>query len=367
MLQSAKVECFTHFAASKKSKVQLSDSLKLVAEHSLHMANPQFYIEMSKLILELQHLLGMEEKACETWFDYGLFLFGQGDYDGAKNALGNAIKGFNNMGLAASTSFLGQCHFQMGVIDSHLGNFQEAIVSFQKAQESKIMFVKGNTSTAICRHWLGYLYRQRKYLDKAREAQRRALQEMEEDSSDAASGSFISDCCFELGCVYHEIGNFENAVSFHQKSLTIREEQFACFKLKLQSYVHLAVVLYDRSVMFSKSVVANELISQIVALLEKAVTLCQEQAQSGNLRDIFPVVMIAHTERLERINDILSLALELCRKLCSVLGEKNKEIKERVEKIKSDFKNLLGTVVEANEMENSSVLHDERGSGNRSV
>lgn len=352
MLQFAKVECLAHFAAAKRRKVQFSDSLKLVAEHSLQTANPQFYIEMCKLVLELQQLLGMDEKASETWFDYGMFLFGQGDFSGAKDALKNAIKGFNSVGHAINTFFLGQCHFQMGVIDSHLGNFQEAIMSFQKASESKIMFGKGNISTAICQHWLGYLYRQRKYLEKALQAQHRALQEMEKDATDATdatSGSFISDACFELGCIYHEIGDFKNAVSFHQKSLSIRDEHISHFKPKLQSYIHLAVVLYDRSVKFSRPCEANELVLQIVPLLETAVTLCQEQSQSGNLCDRFPVIMLAHTDRLERISDILSLACELCRNLCSVLGEKDKEVKHKMEKIKADFKNLLRTIVEKGE------------------
>lgn len=353
MLQSARAECHDHFAASKKRKVQFSDSLKLVAEHSLQTANPQFYIEMCKLILELQHLLGMNEKSSETWFDYGMFLFGQGDYSGAKDALGNAIKGYISLGHTVNSVFLGQCHFQMGVIDSHLGHFQEAMVSFQKALESKIMFGKGNMSNAVCHHWLGYLYRQRKHLEKALQAQSRALHEMEKDAVDATSGSFISDSCFELGCIYHEIGDFKNAVSCHQRSLFIREEQVAHFKPKLQSYVHLAVVLYDRSVKFSRHCIANEVLnSEIVPLLEKAVTLCKEQSQSGNLRDKFPVIMLAHTDRLESIKDILSLALELCRSLCSVLGEKDKEAKQKMETIMTDFKNLLKTLV--------SDSHDER-------
>lgn len=376
MLQSAKAECLCHFAASKKQKVQFSDSLKLVAEHSLQTANPQFYIEMCKLILELQHLLGMDEKASETWFDYGLFLFGQWDYSGARDALKNAIKGFNSLGDSINSFFLGQCLFQMGVIDSHLGHFQEAMVSFQKALESKIMFGNGSISTAICHHWLGYLHRRRKHLEMALQAQSRALQEMEENASHATStsASFISDSYFELGCIYHETGDFENAVGFHQKSVFKREEQAAhsqLFKPKLQSYIHLALVLYDRSVkikssagpcMYNKYLVIDP---QIVSLLEKAVTLCKEQAKSGNLRDRFPVIMLAHTDRLEMIKDLLSLAFELCGNICSVLDESDKEGKHKMEKIKTDFDNLLRTFVDANELEKSSDSLDERH--NRSV
>ena len=346
MLRSARVECHGHFAASKERKVQFSDSLKLVAEHSLQTANPQFYIEMCKLILELQHLLGMNEKAPETWFDYGMFLFGQGNYSEAKDTLRNAIKGYIRLGHTVNAFFLGQCHFQMGVIDSHLGHIQEATVSFQKALESKIMFGKGNMSNAVCHHWLGYLYRQRKHLVKALQAQNRALHEMEKDAIDATSGSFISDSCFELGCIHHEIGDFEKAVSFHQKSLSMREEQVAHFKPKLQSYVHLAVVLYDRSVKFSRHCIFNEVLnSEIVPLLDKAVTLCKEQSQSGKLRDQFPIIMLAHTDRLESIKDILSLALKLCESLCSALDEKNKEAKQKMDTIMSDFKSLLKTLV----------------------
>lgn len=353
MLQSARVECQDHFAASKKRKVQFSDSLKLVAEHCLQTANPQFYIEMCKLILELQHLLGMNEKTPETWFDYGMFLFGQGNYSGAKDTLRNAIKGYVRLGHTANAFFLGQCHFQMGVIESHLGHFQEAMVSFQKALESKMMFGKGNMSNAVCYHWLGFLYRRRKHLVKALQAQTRALYEMEKDAIDATSGSFISDSCFELGCIYHEIGDFEKAVNFHQKSLLMREEHVAQFKSNLQSYVHLAVVLYDRSVKFSRQCIFNEVLnSEIVPLLEKAVTLCKEQSQSGKLHDQFPIIMLAHTERLESIKGILSLALKLCRSLCSALGEKDKETKQKMDIIVSDFKKLLKTLV--------GDSHDER-------
>lgn len=340
MLNSARAECHDHFAASKKRKVQFSDSLKLVAEHSLQTMNPQFYIEMCKLILELQHLLGMNEKASETWFDYGMFLFGQGDYSGAKDALGNAIKGYISLGHTVSSFFLGQCYFQMGVINSHLGHFQEAMVSFQKALESKIMFGKGNISNAVCHHWLGYVYRRSKHLEKALQAQTRALHEMKEDAINATSGSFISASYFELGCIHHETRDLEKALSFHQKTLSMREEQVAHFKPKLQSYVHLAVVLYDRHCIFNE--VLN---SEIVPLLEKAVILCKEQCQSGNLRDRLPVIMLAHTDRLESIKDILSLALQLCQSLCSALGEKDKETKQKMDVIMTDFKNLLKTLV----------------------
>ena len=346
MLQSAGNECLDQFAASKKRKVQFSDSLKLVAEHSLQTANPQFYIEMCKLILELQSLLGMNEKASETWFDYGMFLFGQGDYSGGKHALGNAIKGYIRLGHTVHSFFLGRCHFQMGIINSHLGHFQEAMVSFHKALESKIMIGKGNMSNPVCHHWLGYLYRQRKLFEKALQAQTRALREMEKDAIDATYGSFRSDSCFELGCIHHEIGDLEKAVSFHQKSLFMREEQVTHFKPKLQSYVHLAVVLYDRSVKFSRHCIFNDVLnSEIVPLLEKTVTLCKEQSQSGNLRDKFPVIMPAHTDRLESIKDILSLALKLCRSLNSALGEKGKELNHKIDTIMSDFKTLLKTLV----------------------
>ena len=347
MLQSVREECHDHFAASKKRKIQFSDSLKLVAEQSLQTANPQFYVEMCELILELQNLLGMNEKASETWFDYGMFLFGQGDYSGGKHALGNAIKGYIKLGHTVNSFFLGQCHFQMGVINSHLGHFQEAMVSFHKALESKIMFGKGNMSNAVCRHWLGYLYRQRRHLEKALQAQTRAMQEMEEDAIDATSGRFRSDSCFELGCIHHEIGELEKAVSFHQESLFMREEQVVThFKPKIQSCVHLAVVLYDRSVKFSRHCIFNEVLnSEIVPLLEKTVTLCKDQSQSGNLRDKFPVIMLAHTDRLESIKDILSLALKLCRSLCSAIGEKDKEANQKMDTLMSDFKNLLKTLV----------------------
>lgn len=77
MVQSVRVECVDHVTSSKQRKVQFVDSLKLVAEHSLQTSNPEFYIETCKLILEIQDLLGMEEKTSETLFDYGMFLFGK--------------------------------------------------------------------------------------------------------------------------------------------------------------------------------------------------------------------------------------------------------------------------------------------------
>lgn len=127
----------------------------------------------------------------------------------------------------------------------------------------------------------------------------------------------------------------------------------AQFKSNLQPYVHLAVVLYDRSVKFSRQCIFNEVLnSEIVPLLEKAVTLCKEQSQSGKLHDQFPIIMLAHTERLESIKGILSLALKLCRSLCSALGEKDEETKQKMDIIVSDFKKLLKTLV--------GDSHDER-------
>lgn len=38
---------------------------------------------------------------------------------------------------------------------------------------------------------------------------------MEKDVKDVIFGSFISDLCFELGCIYYEIGDFEKVVSFY--------------------------------------------------------------------------------------------------------------------------------------------------------
>ena len=349
MVQSARVECFDHVTSSKQRKVQFVDSLKLVAEHSLQTSNPEFYIETCKLILEIQDLLGMEEKTSETLFDYGMFLFGQGDYSGAKDALRNAIKGFNS----SRPSFVGQCHFQLGVINSHMENFQEALVSFQEALECKnIMFGKGNMSTAICHHWLGYVYHRKQDIDKALETQSIALREMEESTADITTGSFISDSCFELGCIYHEKGELKKSVELHQRSLLIREEQVAEFKPKLQSYIRLAMALMSDKLKRPHSTKENtDLTSQIVCLLNKAVVLCTEQFQHGNLRDRFPVIMIAHTDRLQSIKDLLSLAVNLCTNLTPVLMvEETKDGKQKTEKLKTEFRNLLGTFLDENEL-----------------
>ena len=366
MIQSAKVECVDHFTASRRRKVHFADSLKHVAEHSLQMANPQFYVEMCELILEIQNLLGMEEKASETFFDYGMFLFGRGNYSGALDALRNALKGFNS----SRPSFVGQCHFQMGVINSHIGNFQDALLSFQKALECKeIMIGKGNMSIAICHHWIGYIYRRRQNVDKAFETQSKALQEVEE-STGSTKGSFVSDCCFELGCIYYEMGDLNQAKEFHERSLLIREEQVCDFKPMLQSCIHFAVVLM--SLKHKRPDTSNEhtkVTSKVVSLLNKAVTLCKEQSQCGNLLDRFPVIMIAHTERLESIKDLLALALELCEDLLSILEEElelctlnqsfilEKEIKEakqKTEKLKMEFRNLQKALVHENELEHTS-------------
>ena len=61
MLQSAKVESFSHFTASKKWKADFAESLKHLAHNTSETKNPQFYSEMSKLILELENVLGIEE------------------------------------------------------------------------------------------------------------------------------------------------------------------------------------------------------------------------------------------------------------------------------------------------------------------
>ena len=61
MLQSAKVESSSHFTASKKRKADFAESLKHLAHNTLETKNPQFYSEMSKLILELENVLGIEE------------------------------------------------------------------------------------------------------------------------------------------------------------------------------------------------------------------------------------------------------------------------------------------------------------------
>ena len=60
MLQSAKVESFSHFTASKKRKADFAESLKHLGHNTSETKNPQFYSEMSKLILELENVLGME-------------------------------------------------------------------------------------------------------------------------------------------------------------------------------------------------------------------------------------------------------------------------------------------------------------------
>ena len=363
MLQSARVECQAHFTESRKRKVNFSNSLKLVAEQNLQSENPQFYIEMCKLILELKHLLKVDTS--ETLFYYGMFLFGQEDFPAAKNALAKAIKGFNSLGLSINSPFLGHCHFQVGVIDSHLGNLQVAMVSFQKALEHKIMLGNENMSS-VCHHWLGYLYRRMKQFGKAIQAQNRALQEMETNETDATSRR-LSDSYFELGLLYHELGDFQNAANFLQKSLSICEEQVdhQDFKPKLQLYIHLAEVLYNRGVKYSRSFVASEQIAQIVSLLEKAAMLCKEMCDSGRLHDRFPVVILAHTDRLEKLKDMLSLALELCRNLFSLFGEKDNTAKQKIEEMQTDFENLWRTFVDADEQEQGSNSVDERL--NRSV
>lgn len=106
MLHSARMENQEHFAQSRKRKVNFLNSLKLMVEQSYQDGNPQFYIETCQLILQLQHLLKID--SYETWFDYGMFLYGKEDFLEAKNALENAIKGLNTHGLSTSSSFLGQ-------------------------------------------------------------------------------------------------------------------------------------------------------------------------------------------------------------------------------------------------------------------
>lgn len=61
MLQSAKVESSSHFTASKKRKANFVELLKHLAHNTSETKNPQLYSEMSKLILELENVLGMEE------------------------------------------------------------------------------------------------------------------------------------------------------------------------------------------------------------------------------------------------------------------------------------------------------------------
>lgn len=357
MVQSATVECHNHVTAARQRKVQFVDSLKLIAEHSLQTSNPLFYVETCKLVLELQDLLGLEEKKSETFFDYGMFLFGQGNYSGARDALKKALK--NN---SSQPHFVGLCHFQIGVINCHMENFQAARLSFQEALECKeIMLGQENLSAAICHHWIGYVYRREKNIDKALEIQHKVLQEMEQNTANITSGSLISDSCFELGCIYQEMGNLQRAVDFHQRSLLIREKDVADFKPKLQSYTHLALVLMtqklERPHASSKH---SELTSRIVNLLGRAVALVEEQAQHGNLRDRFPVIIIANTERLESIKDLMLLALELCKKLNSVLQEENKEVKCRIEELEAELKNLLRTVLDEREVLKQTSYSDSR-------
>ena len=63
MIQSAKVESSSHFTASKKRKANFAESLKHLACDTLETKNPQFYTEMSKLILELENVVGIMENA----------------------------------------------------------------------------------------------------------------------------------------------------------------------------------------------------------------------------------------------------------------------------------------------------------------
>ena len=352
MLQSAKVECLNQVTASRKRKVLFTDSLKLVLEHCKWTANPQFFKEMCKLVLELQNLLGMKAKASETFFDYGMFLFAQGNYSGARDALENALKGFST----SKSSLTGQCHFQMGVVHYHMENVREALTSFQEALEcNQIMVGQGNISTAISYHWLGYVYRRQQNIDKAFETQSRALKEMEKNTMDMTTGSFISDSCFELGCIYYEKGDLKNAVEFHQRSLLIREEHVAGFKCKLQSYLYLAKVLMSERI--KRPCASNEyakVTSEIVSLLDKALALCKEQFQRGNLHERFPVIMIAHTCRLTSIRDLLLLALELCENLSiSNAAEENKDEKQKNENLKAEFKKLL-RILDENELRQAS-------------
>ena len=350
MVESAKVDCLNHVTASRERKIQFTDSLKLVLEHHKQNTNPQFYKEMCKLVLELQNLLGMKEKTFETFFDYGMFLFAQGNYPGARDALENALQGFST----SKPSFTGQCHFQMGVVHCHMESFQEALTSFQKALEcNQIMVGKGNMSTAFCYHWLGYVHRRQHIMDKAFETQSRALKEMEENTGDIITGSFISDSCFELGCIYHEKGHLKNAVEFHQRSLLIREERGAGFKCKLQSYLYLAKVLMSERLK-RRPCASNEyakITSQIVSLLDKALTLCKEQSQHGNLRERFPVIMTAHTYRLASIRELLLLAQELCANLISNVAEGKKEDPQKNENLITEFKKLMRTVLDESELQ----------------
>ena len=77
MLQSAKVESFSHFTASKKGKADFAESLKHLVHNTSETKNPQFYSEMSKLILELENILGIEENVSgqETGLEQALSSF----------------------------------------------------------------------------------------------------------------------------------------------------------------------------------------------------------------------------------------------------------------------------------------------------
>ena len=74
MLQSAKVESSSHFTASKKRKANFAESLKHLAHNTSEAKNPQFYSEMSKLILELENVLGIKENVSgqETGLEHAL-------------------------------------------------------------------------------------------------------------------------------------------------------------------------------------------------------------------------------------------------------------------------------------------------------
>lgn len=361
MLRSARMESQEHFAQSRKRKVNFSNSLKLMVEQSYQDGNPQFYIETCQLILQLQHLLKIDSH--ETWFDYGMFLYGKEDFLEAKNALENAIKGLNTHGLSTSSSFLGQCHFRVGVIDSHLGHFSEAMVSFRRAFKFKIMVGNNEMSSAICHHWQGYLHRRMEDFEKALEVQNKALKEMEQNTTVDSSRRFLADLYFELGCIHYELGNVENAASFLEKSLSIHEEQVGYFKPKLRLYIHLAKVQYLKSIRCSGSI--NKWTQKTLSFLERAVTLCMENSHSGHFRDKLPVVMFAHTDQIEKLEGILPLALNLCSWLTSVLSEENGTVKQRLEKVQKDFEYLLSTVVRAADQDQQpNLLHD---GSNRSV
>ena len=359
MVLSAKTECLNHVTASRQRKVQFANSLKLVAEHNFQTTNPQFYREMCELVLDLQHVLGMKEKLPETYFDYAMFLFGQGMYSGTVDALENALQGFHS---SSSTPFVGQCYFQMGVVNCHLEQFPKALNSFEKAMGCKqILAGKRNMSTAICQHWLGYVHRRQENVEKAFEAQSKALQEMEQSTVDMTIGTFISDSCFELGCIYYAKGDLRTAIEFHQRALAMREEEAASFKQKLQSYLHLAKVLMDGELKMPQ--LSNEcpnLTAKIVTLLDKALAVCKEQYQYGNLCDKFPVIMIAHTYRLESIKGLLLLGLELCASLASTLAE-DTEGKQRSEQLMSEFQKLLRTFLDEGEMEDKDSRYEYSG------